>query len=130
MSEKTEINEINEKNKIDGYSYFFCIFHFFYEISNIKSKNNSIDIKFKKIDCPNEEKYKTYFINSKFFINNDITIEIQIDFYTERKNIKTFESKIDFEKNKSKFLYQLPYEGIDQKTYGIEQLKHNLNEIY
>ena len=111
--------------------YFVCIFNFikYNTITKIKSKDNSIDIEFKEINNPEENTYKTYLMYSKLNFNKNVTIQIEYYENKEDKNkIKTFESKIDFENNRSKFLYEINYKSsgfFSQNHDGIKQDNHN-----
>ena len=138
---------MSENEETIAHNYFVCIFNFinYYKITNIKSKDKSIDIEFNEINNPEEKKYKTYLMWSKLNFNKNITKEIQIEFYDTKKEnkkenkkehlfsdindnkINTFESKIEFEKNKSKFLYEINYKTgiLDFKNDGIKQNKYN-----
>ena len=130
----------NDEN-ID-FSYFVCIFNFIknYKIKNIKSKDKSFQIEFKEINNPYEKVNKTYLINSKLYNNKNVIKEIQIQFYEEKKendtnpnNLITFESKIEFEKNQSKFLYELNYKTTGfffQNNDGIKQDNYNFFKFY
>ena len=111
-------------------SYFVCIFNFYdnYKITKIVSKNKSMEIKYEEIENPYENKDKTYLMYSILNIHKKMSKEIEIEFEDNMKEIKTFLSIIEFEKDKSKFLYEIKYKS-NSKFYQIhdkiDQTKHN-----
>ena len=111
-------------------SYFVCIFNFNnnYKIKKIVSKNNSMEIKYEEIENPYENSLKTYLMHSILNIHKKMSKEIEIEFEDNKKEIKIFESIIEFEKDKSKFLYEINYQSnryFNKINDKIDQTKHN-----
>ena len=109
-------------------SYFVCIFNFYdnYKITKIVSK--SMEIKYEEIENPYEKKDKTYLMHSILNIHKKMSKEIEIEFEDNMKEINTFLSIIEFEKDKSKFLYEIKYKSngkFFQIHDKIDQTKHN-----